>query len=68
MSCGIEHLSHLSNCHGEITGLTLLLGGGIGYWLRNSYRSCCSHCSLLKKKVSDFFVKDENKNETKKNS
>ena len=33
MSCGIEHLS---NCHGELTGLALLVGGVV-FWLRTSF-------------------------------
>ncbi len=33
MSCGLEHLS---NCHGEITGLLYLLSAG-SLWLRIKY-------------------------------
>lgn len=33
--CGLEHLS---NCHGEITGLFLLLSAG-GLWFRTQYQS-----------------------------
>lgn len=35
MGCGLEHLS---NCHGEITGLFFLLSSG-GFWIRWRYQS-----------------------------
>lgn len=48
MSCGIEHLS---NCHGEVTMVTMLLTS-VGLWLR-----------MYAVRIRNYFFKKSNPNE-----
>lgn len=52
--CGLEHLS---NCHGEITGLICLLSAG-SLWLRIKYQSVKDWLTSLSRSDENHVRKD----------